>query len=131
MSKLYRSRADAMVAGVSGGLGQYFGVDSTFVRLVFVLLLFAEGIGALLYLVMALVVPRIPEGQEENILPAVPISENPLAMKAAGGGLVLFGIVVLIDNLNIRWLRWIDFDILWPILLIAAGGVLLARVLKS
>lgn len=54
---LRRSRTDKMVAGVCGGLGKYFGLDSTILRLVFVLLLIFAGTGLLAYLVMWLVIP--------------------------------------------------------------------------
>ena len=54
---LRRSRTDKMIAGICGGLGKYFGLDSTFLRLVFVLLLIFAGTGLLAYLVMWLVIP--------------------------------------------------------------------------
>jgi phage shock protein PspC (stress-responsive transcriptional regulator) len=54
---LRRSRTDKMVAGVCGGLGKYFGLDATILRLVFVLLLIFAGTGLLAYLVMWLVIP--------------------------------------------------------------------------
>ena len=54
---LRRSRTDKMIAGVCGGLGKYFGLDSTILRLVFVLLLIFAGTGLLAYLVMWLVIP--------------------------------------------------------------------------
>jgi phage shock protein C len=61
--KLYRSRADRMIAGVCGGLGKYLGVDPTLIRLAFVLLLlFGIGSGLLVYLAMMLLVPLEPEG---------------------------------------------------------------------
>jgi len=130
MNKLYRSRVDTMFAGVCGGLGSYLGIDSTFVRLFFVLLTMVDGIGLLIYLVLAIIVPQVPTGQEENILPPKPIAENPAAIKAVGGGLVFFGLVALIDNFHIYWLKWLDFDVLWPILLIAAGVTMLYRLIK-
>ena len=49
---------DGKIAGVAAGLGHYVGVDSTIVRLAFVLLTFAGGIGILLYLVCWLVMPK-------------------------------------------------------------------------
>ena len=49
MKKLYRSRKDAMVAGVCGGLAEYFGIDSAIVRLVFAVMIMAGGIGVLAY----------------------------------------------------------------------------------
>jgi phage shock protein PspC (stress-responsive transcriptional regulator) len=54
---LRRSRTDKMVAGICGGLGKYFGLDSTILRLVFVLLLIFAGTGLLAYLIMWLVIP--------------------------------------------------------------------------
>lgn len=55
--KLYRSRKDRMIAGVCGGLGEYFGIDSTWVRLIFVLFFFAGGAAFLAYIVLWIVVP--------------------------------------------------------------------------
>lgn len=46
-----------MVAGVCAGLGEYFGVDSTFIRLGFVILTFMGGSGILAYIVAAIVIP--------------------------------------------------------------------------
>ena len=59
--KLYRSNTDKMVAGVCGGLGKYFGVDSTVIRLIFALLVvFGVGSGLLLYIILAIVMPLEP-----------------------------------------------------------------------
>lgn len=55
--QLRRSRTDKMVAGICGGLGKYFGLDSTILRLVFVLLMIFAGTGLLAYLIMWLVIP--------------------------------------------------------------------------
>ncbi len=59
--KLYRSKTDKMIAGVCGGLAQYFGVDTTLVRLIFALLVFfGVGSGLVLYIVLAIVMPLEP-----------------------------------------------------------------------
>lgn len=59
--KLYRSNTDKMIAGVCGGLGQYFGIDSTVIRLIFALLVvFGVGSGILLYIILAIVMPLEP-----------------------------------------------------------------------
>ncbi|MBT9149191.1 MAG: PspC domain-containing protein [Dehalococcoidia bacterium] len=55
--RLYRSRSDRVIWGVCGGLARYLGVDPTVIRLVMVLLVFANGIGILAYIIMAIVVP--------------------------------------------------------------------------
>lgn len=60
MKKLYRSKTDRKIAGVCGGLGEYFGVDSTLVRLAAVVLIFASGAGLLAYLVAWAIIPERP-----------------------------------------------------------------------
>jgi phage shock protein PspC (stress-responsive transcriptional regulator) len=56
--RLYRSRSDRMLGGVCGGLGAYFNVDPSLVRLAFVLLLVFGGSGFLLYLILWIVLPE-------------------------------------------------------------------------
>ncbi len=58
--KLYRSRSNRMICGVCGGLGEYFNVDATIVRLAMVLvcLWFCSGIVA--YLIAAIIIPDEP-----------------------------------------------------------------------
>ena len=57
--QLTRSTSNRMIAGVCAGLGEYFGIDPTIARLLFVLAFFT-GFGgiAIVYLVMVLVVPE-------------------------------------------------------------------------
>jgi len=58
VKRLYRSRDERMIAGVCGGLAEYFGIDPTIVRLLFVVGLFAVGGTFWVYLIMMLVVPE-------------------------------------------------------------------------
>lgn len=63
--KLYLSDKDRKIAGVCGGLAEYFGIDSTIVRILWALaVVVSYGTGFILYLVFWLIVPR-----ERNILP--------------------------------------------------------------
>lgn len=66
VKKLYRSHQDRMIAGVCGGLGEYFNVDSTLIRLLFVFGFFATGSGLLwAYLIMMIIVPEsLPASQD-------------------------------------------------------------------
>jgi len=59
--KLYRSRTEVMIGGVCAGLGDYLKVDPTVVRLAFVLTALFGGHSILLYLVMWLIMPPVPE----------------------------------------------------------------------
>lgn len=56
--KLYRSIVDKKLCGVCGGLGEYFDVDSTLVRLLWVIFTFMGGAGLLAYIVCAIIVPQ-------------------------------------------------------------------------
>ena len=56
--KLYKSSTDKKLFGVCGGLAEYFGIDSTIVRLILVLAILFAGCGILAYLVAALVMPE-------------------------------------------------------------------------
>jgi len=60
--KLYRSRKERMIAGVCGGLGEYFGIDPTLVRLLFVFTALAGGPGLVAYIILLVVVPEEPLG---------------------------------------------------------------------
>ena len=53
-----RSRDDKMIAGVCGGIARYFNVDTTIVRLLFVLSVFLGGVTPLIYVVLWLVMPE-------------------------------------------------------------------------
>jgi phage shock protein PspC (stress-responsive transcriptional regulator) len=56
--RLYRSRRDRKLAGICGGLAEYFGIDSTLMRVAWVILAFlSAGIAILLYLVLRFVIP--------------------------------------------------------------------------
>jgi phage shock protein C len=58
--KLYRSKTDRKLAGVCGGLAQYFNVDATLIRVLFVLLAVLGGSGLVLYVAMWIIVPNQP-----------------------------------------------------------------------
>jgi len=63
--KLYRSRTDKKLCGVCGGLGKYFNLDPTLVRLATVVFALCAGCGLLAYILAALIVPEEPYEIEE------------------------------------------------------------------
>jgi phage shock protein PspC (stress-responsive transcriptional regulator) len=59
--KLYRSRTDRKIAGVCGGLAEYFNIDPTLIRLIFIFLLLPGGLpGFIPYVIMWIIVPEAP-----------------------------------------------------------------------
>ncbi|MCK4631683.1 MAG: PspC domain-containing protein [candidate division Zixibacteria bacterium] len=63
--KLYRSLEDRRIAGICGGLAEYFDIDPTIVRLIAVILAFTGG-GILIYLVAWLIIPYPPVTHQNN-----------------------------------------------------------------
>jgi phage shock protein C len=59
--RLYRSRTDRKLAGVCGGLAQYFNIDAILMRVLFVVLALLGGPGLVIYLMLWIVVPEEPE----------------------------------------------------------------------
>ena len=55
--RLYRSKSNKVIAGVCGGIGEYFNVDPVIVRLLWVLLVLGYGFGILAYLIAWLIIP--------------------------------------------------------------------------
>lgn len=57
-ARLAKSKTDRIIWGVCGGLAEYFGVDAVIVRLIFVVLALVNGAGILLYIILALIMPK-------------------------------------------------------------------------
>ena len=58
--KLYKSSTDKKLAGVCGGIAEYFNIDSTLVRLAWVVFGLLGGSGVLAYIIAALIMPDRP-----------------------------------------------------------------------
>lgn len=136
-ARLMRSETDKMVSGVCGGIGAYLGVDPVFVRLAFLLLFFASGIGAILYLALMIIMPsesnvdqpssKIVQDNIERIGGDIGHSvrqarTHPEGRTLAAGLLILLGLYLLIENTG-----WISSGIFWPLALIGLGLFLIIR----
>lgn len=61
MKRLEKSRSNRVISGVLGGIGEYFNIDPTIVRIIFVILtVFGVGSPFLIYIVLAIVMPEAP-----------------------------------------------------------------------
>ena len=58
--KLYKSNTNKVIDGVCGGIGEYFNIDPTLVRLAWVVFCALGGSGLLAYIIMAHIIPRQP-----------------------------------------------------------------------
>lgn len=136
---LQRSTTNRIIAGVCGGLGEYFDIDPTIVRVVFVLLsFFSFGFGIFLYLVLALVIPEAGQPatrtaaaklQKEiaHDIKVAPNDSKPSYFFAIG--LIIFGLILLLDNLSLLRpiLPYTSVGDLWPLIVVFLGLWLLFR----
>lgn len=139
--RLYRSRNDQKIAGVCGGLAEYFGIDSTLVRLLWLVSIFVFGTGFLLYFIAAIIIPeRGTTSATINLhkdTDGVYKSENDTHhrnfneeanTKFIAYSLIIVGAVLFIKRLPL--FNWINFRFLFPILLIGAGVAVLGKGFK-
>lgn len=115
--RLYRSATDKVIAGVCGGLAQYFNIDPALVRLAFVVFALTGGAGVLLYIVLWIAVP-VGSGT-----PAFALGDRGHEMLAT----VLIAIGALWLLANFGAFSFINWRFAWPLVLIAAGAALLLR----
>lgn len=135
--KLTRSR-DRMVGGVAAGLAQYLNIDPVLVRLAFVVLAIANGIGVLLYLVMWLVIPEDgtePQAGEDVIRGNFEDMKQQVGriggrLRGSQQGEAILGVILVgagILFLARMFVPAIPSGLFWPIVLIMVGVVLLLR----
>ena len=104
-----RSNDDRMIAGVAGGIAKRLGVRSIYVRAAFVALCLAGGVGGVLYLLAALIVPTWPPGEE-------PPPHHASRMQMAGLGAMFLAMMLLLQAAGI----WFG-TIVWPATLVIFG----------
>jgi len=153
--KLYRSRANRILAGVSGGLGEYFDIDPIIVRIIFILLALGHGAGVLIYVILALVIPSNPgqfktksdlgekakEVARELNDKAQKLAEdirdrrkeeypNPRQSRNRGRNIIGFILIIigLVALANVFFpLDWLGWNVFWPLIMIAIGFFLIFR----
>ena len=149
--KLYRSRSERMIWGVCGGLANYFDMDPTIVRIIFVLLALANGAGILIYIIMAIVVPLegskvakskevIKENVEEIKETASDLGQEIRSTfekmdseetsdkihrrrNMLGFALIIIGVIIMLNTLN--FFSWLSWGYIWPAIIIAVGLVII------
>jgi phage shock protein C len=147
--RLYRSKSDRMISGVCGGLGKYFNVDSTLIRLIFLLLAVFGGGGVILYIILAIIMPEegstaastqdtmqtnaqdfanrarelgqsLGQGFSSSSTGSTTPTTNRQGPMIIGGVLIALGILFLAQN----FLRF-DFWRFWPLILVLIGLAML------
>ncbi len=136
VKRLYRSTRDRRIAGVAGGIAEYFAVDVTLIRLIWVLAVLFGGTGVLAYIIAWIVIPeeieiRSEPAPAETAEATETIEAEPVKPKTGGDGWPkgsLFGLVLILLGLYFlvkALLPWDFSHYFWPFLLIALGIILL------
>lgn len=131
--KLQRDTRNKAIGGVCSGLGNYFDIDASLVRLLFVFMFLCASVGFWLYIILWVVMPadQSIQGETSNFvssedgtteISSESQSNGLITSKSKGSlvaGLILIGIGVI--GLLHRYIPEISWDTAWPIMLIALG----------
>ena len=127
---LYRYEQNKVIGGVCAGLANYFNIDISLARVIFVLFSIVGGCGLLLYIVMWIVVPAAPYGSvsygdsfDAPVKPSTYIPKNGPSTGGlvAGATLIVLGSFFLLDQFD--FIPDIEFHKFWPVVLIVIGLV--------
>ncbi|RJO61544.1 PspC domain-containing protein [candidate division WS5 bacterium] len=130
MSKtLYRSGENRIIAGVCGGVAEYFDIDPAIVRLVWALFAFAGGAGIWAYLVAWVIIPEHPEKKRRDLKMTSKVQLKKKSAKASEGLKIygkspLFGLILMIIGavfLANNFFPSLRLDKYWPIIPIGIG----------
>ena len=150
IKRLYRSRDHRIIAGVCGGIAEYFMIDPTLVRLLFIIFSFGMGSGILAYIIMTLIVPlepiggntdeasvdRLTERAKETVEKVAGKMENALSgqheqhhkdgfRSVFGFALVLIGLVTFFGIfMPFPHMAW---RMIWPVILVIIGFFVISR----
>ena len=135
--ELYRLPDQGKILGVCAGLARYFDFDVTLMRVIFVVLLFVTGGAmAILYFVLAFIMPSVKTGTVKKESMSERVEQMGLEMKDsggamrvrnyAGGGLIIFGSWLLLGRLFPEWTLF-QWSIIWPAVLIFIGVMVVLR----
>jgi phage shock protein C len=137
LKKLERSKEKQVIAGVSGGLGEYFNIDPVLFRIAFVLLTFADGIGVIAYIICWIAMPERKESETvdddapnsggEHAGDDADSTKPGITRYLPGIALIGIGLVFLFNNLFF----WFDIEHLWPLILVAVGILLILNAIRK
>ena len=125
--RLLRSRTDRVFAGVCGGIAETYGSDPTAVRLLAAILGILTGIFPMLliYIVAAILIPERGAG-DPAAAPTAP------RIDLHGQGWLIVGVVLIVAGVSAfaNEVLALDWDLLWPIALVALGGTVILATMR-
>lgn len=128
--KLYRSQSNRMISGVCGGIAEYFSIDPTVVRIIWVAISVLGGFGILVYLASLFIIPNNPEQSSSEESQQL-IKDKNLFW---GSLLIVVGLFLILRQMGLFYTFhfWnIPWPSVWAIALITIGGILLYNRVKE
>ena len=141
--KLYRSAKQRVLAGVCGGLAEYFDIDVTMVRLVWALSVLPGGIGLILYIAAIFIIPNGENGKGTVIIDEdgneTYVSEDEDAGTTRHNSMLFIGVILIVLGGLTLLRRLYPFRIFWdqmgkygwPVMLILIGVVVLVAAFRN
>lgn len=127
--KLFRSENERIIAGIAGGLAQYFGTDPILIRIIFIFLAFMGGGGIALYILLWMFVPAENQVTEKaDIVHEVDRhakNSNRNVHIILGVFITLIGAMLLADN----FLPFLSFSKIWPVFVVLFGILVLTGLI--
>jgi len=129
--RLTRSATDKKIAGICGGLGEYFNVDPVIFRIAFCFAIFMGGTGFILYIIMLLVIPekhtsfQYSSNQNEEIIIEEVSANTKKGIKDAT--MIVLGTLLILFGIFFFFVRIFPFhlhEFIFPLLLVAGGLIL-------
>ncbi len=119
-SKLTRSQTDKIIAGICGGIAEQLEIDPVFIRIGFLILLFASGIGFPIYMILWLVMPEIKGNNDDRYTDSYDLKKQSGAAGTVGIVLIMLGTYFLFD----QW-GWFGGNLIWILAVIGLGALIL------
>jgi signal transduction histidine kinase len=116
--RLVRPARGRRIAGVAAGMGDTFGIDPNLIRIAFIVLAFASGVGIVLYLSAWFLTPS----QDSTSAPAAPRRQPVRSqfLEAAALGVIVVGVLLLVRSSGFAFAD----QIVWPVMLVGFGAAL-------
>ncbi|MBC7320514.1 PspC domain-containing protein [bacterium] len=122
--RIYRSKKNRMIAGVCGGIAEYLNIDPAIVRLIMALLVLANGLGIILYILAVIIIPEKPEETGGEGPSSYVETHSPVTL---GVILIIIGIVAIIWSAGIPMLHIVSPGIFIGAIILIAGLYFLIR----
>lgn len=145
MKRLYKSRKNKVIAGVCGGIAEYFNVDPVLIRLIAVLFFFTGGASLIAYIVGMIIIPKEPselimEGEKSSAQNETP----PVQTESFGHvGSLIIGVLMIVFGMHFLlrripffhpyyWWFWdMGWHFFWPSILIVIGLLIIFRAVRN